>query len=499
MLAMLLLALGLIVCTARSVGAEPMGTAFTYQGRLIVDVNDVNDVKVPANGPYDFRFRLYDGPDPNVDMDLGGAIYWDEVEINDGYFTVVLDYGADPNINGEARWLEIGIREGQLEDPNEYQLLWPLQQIMPTPYAIYAQNAGKLDGHSSSYFAPGMHSHHSLDAADGSPKDAVYVDKNGQVGIGTTMPAAELHVLGGKLRVNTAPIGGYASEIDGSTITGMCQGCPPGTDRLHLAVGDNQGSIVMVEGGGNVGIGTANPGAKLDVDGQVRIRGGSPGAGKVLTSNATGLASWQSVAGAADQDWEVVGSDMYSIPSGNVGVGTAMPGAKLHVVGGKLRVNTAMIGGYATEVNGSTITGHCQGCPPGADRLNLGVGDDQGNVVMVKDGGKVGIGTTNPDATLQVNGTMKIFGTWTSRNGGTVYRAGTDGFFVGYATGQGSGTPTITVYTDGSNPPTTVRIKHGIGNNDHFGFNLPVRKDDYYRVVEDDIGSSQYYWLPLGN
>lgn len=43
---------------------------------------------------------------------------------------------------------------------------------------------------------------------------------------------------------------------------------------------------------GNVGIGNINPGAKLEVTGQVKITGGVPGAGKVLTSDATGLASW---------------------------------------------------------------------------------------------------------------------------------------------------------------------------------------------------------------
>jgi hypothetical protein len=43
----------------------------------------------------------------------------------------------------------------------------------------------------------------------------------------------------------------------------------------------------------NVGIGTATPQAKLDVNGQIRMSGGSPGMGKVLTSDANGLASWQ--------------------------------------------------------------------------------------------------------------------------------------------------------------------------------------------------------------
>jgi hypothetical protein len=50
---------------------------------------------------------------------------------------------------------------------------------------------------------------------------------------------------------------------------------------------------MTINGIGNVGIGTTGPGAKLEVNGQVKINGGAPGAGKVLTSDATGLASWQ--------------------------------------------------------------------------------------------------------------------------------------------------------------------------------------------------------------
>jgi hypothetical protein len=44
---------------------------------------------------------------------------------------------------------------------------------------------------------------------------------------------------------------------------------------------------------GNVGIGVSYPAAELEVDGQVKINGGSPGTGKVLTSDAAGLATWQ--------------------------------------------------------------------------------------------------------------------------------------------------------------------------------------------------------------
>jgi uncharacterized Zn-binding protein involved in type VI secretion len=48
-----------------------------------------------------------------------------------------------------------------------------------------------------------------------------------------------------------------------------------------------------VTSGGNVGIGTTTPGATLHVNGTLKLSGGSPGLGKVLTSNATGSATWE--------------------------------------------------------------------------------------------------------------------------------------------------------------------------------------------------------------
>jgi hypothetical protein len=47
---------------------------------------------------------------------------------------------------------------------------------------------------------------------------------------------------------------------------------------------------------GYVGIGTISPAAALDINGQIKIQGGTPGAGKVLTSDANGLATWSTAA-----------------------------------------------------------------------------------------------------------------------------------------------------------------------------------------------------------
>ncbi len=57
--------------------------------------------------------------------------------------------------------------------------------------------------------------------------------------------------------------------------------------------------------------------------------------GYVLTSDATGIGSWQAVSGGGgpDADWTIAGVDMYSAVAGNVGVGTTTPLAELDVNG----------------------------------------------------------------------------------------------------------------------------------------------------------------------
>jgi len=291
-----ILVLSLLLCQAEVSKAEPMGTAWTYQGRLM-------DANSPADGRYDFQFKLYYGPtDPNQ---VGGTDDVNDIDVIDGYFTAELDFGSSV-FDGNSVWLQIDVRPGDSNDPNAFVTLSPRQEVTPTPYTLQVRG--------------------------------IFVDKVKNVGIGTTTPKGKLHVDGGKAE--------KALHVrDGESIVLKAQ---DGADALFGGIGGIGGNIILQpgEGGrddigmrmrpGRVGIGTDKPDATLDVRGNVKITGGSPDEGKVLISDASGLASWQSLSVIGDGDWTVSGSDMHSIPSGKVGIGTTSPTAKLEVVDGSM-------------------------------------------------------------------------------------------------------------------------------------------------------------------
>lgn len=117
------------ICLAMSlcasvVEAAPLGTAFTYQGRLI----DSND---PADGLYDMRFKLYDTVSDGDQV--GNDVNLPDISVTDGYFTARLDFGSAA-FGSEARWLEVGVRPG--DSTGGYTALSPRQKVMPAPNAL---------------------------------------------------------------------------------------------------------------------------------------------------------------------------------------------------------------------------------------------------------------------------------------------------------------------------------------------------------------------------
>jgi hypothetical protein len=106
----------------------PVGTGFTYQGRLV-------DNNQPANGTYDFEFRLFDAS--AAGNPVGLVVTLGNVPVSSGLFTVQLDFGTGAFGGGE-RWLQIGVRPGT--SSGAYTILTPRQEVTPAPQALAMPN-----------------------------------------------------------------------------------------------------------------------------------------------------------------------------------------------------------------------------------------------------------------------------------------------------------------------------------------------------------------------
>jgi len=83
----------------------------------------------------------------------------------------------------------------------------------------------------------------------------------------------------------------------------------------------------------------------------IRIVDGFEQAGRVLSSDASGNASWQDA--GDDGDWLTSGTDIYSANTGNVGIGTTTPLEKLHVVAQHMLVEFDPDAVYSTKNTGT--------------------------------------------------------------------------------------------------------------------------------------------------
>jgi len=180
-------ATALLMTTAYAV----VSTAFTYQGQL-------TDDGVPYDGRAQATFSLWDAP--TAGREVAPAIRT-ELYVFSGLFETVLDFGPEP-FSGEPRWLEIAVDVG-----DGMVTLSPRQELTPTPYSLTALTALTTVGVDG----------YSLDGFNGGPVDALFVDPNGSVGVGTDRPGAKLDVMG-MIRSNS---GGF--EFPDGTVQATAQ------------------------------------------------------------------------------------------------------------------------------------------------------------------------------------------------------------------------------------------------------------------------------------
>jgi hypothetical protein len=286
----------------------------TYQGRLLDDSS-------VADGLYDLRFSAYNEEGDLNALTVAGA---QDVDVIDGYFTVQLGLdGVEFNGKG-VHWLEVAVRDANSTDPGDYVTLSPRQQLTPTPYAVYAENAG-VD---SDWMVSG---------------DNMYSIPSGRVGIGTMSPSSKLHVEDDS--TNDVKV----------TINNLND---TGSERLYF--GSDAGILVY---------GSTNP--------------SSPGQWRFFNNRTSG-----------QYDWVTSGSiRMVLSNSGNLGIGTLTPESRLHIRSSYPEVRFE-------ESDQSDKKWSISGYNSGLLFTETG----EGNVMFLDEGGRVGIGTTSPAQKLDVSG-----------------------------------------------------------------------------------------------
>jgi hypothetical protein len=394
-----------------------MGTAWTYQGRLM----DAND---PADGLYDFEFRLFD--DPCIGTQQGSTIEVNDLDVIDGYFTAEVDFGSSV-FDGNARWLQIGVRPG--DSLRYYTTLGSRQEVTPTPYALQTRG--------------------------------IFVDDNGNVCIGGTNPWYALDVY---KAVSDSWVAGFHNTstggLDGGVIVRASGGDP-------LLVQSATANVLNVKQNGNVGIGTIEPDRKLTVaEGGFAVYPGPVGfTDPVIITDNFDIKLGDIGGMENDVSLEIRDSDnMFVFLTGNVGIGTSSPGSRLDIKAasgfsdGGLRVTSSINNNPVITLQDATPgdQGQVSVRAGGSDKIVMRANGD-----TYFNGGKVGIGTTNPQSDIEVRhspGSHRVIKVTASDGSELFYVAEHDSFgngFLGVKDGTGTSKVFITAnghsYFDGGN------------------------------------------------
>ena len=273
-----------------------------------------------------------------------------------------------------------------------------------------------------------------------SPSDVekVRITNAGNVGIGTTSPARTLNI-------SSAGTLGTQVQINGTVDSAGIKFIPASGDNYEVQANNSSQWFVynrtdeayrlLIDGSGNVGIGTTSPSAKLNVSGDIHLGDYGSASVRVLdfrTSNSVFEIATNGTSGALGTtitySWanggqgplkfnNAAGEVMRLSPTGNVGIGTTSPGAKLHVVGEAYIQGTECIFQTVNNTTGYLYFDHAgtqvwkQGVfNDNTSTFSIGNGGGFTRLLNITNGGNVGIGITSPSYKLSVNGAIGIEG-----------------------------------------------------------------------------------------
>jgi hypothetical protein len=244
----------------------------------------------------------------------------------------------------------------------------------------------------------------------------------------------------------------------------------------------------MVANSGNVGIGTTNPGTRLDIRGPdslpVYVRSDDVGSYmRFLTSNTVSRGAFgYNADGAQFFNGALNATNMTILDGGNVGIGTTTPSQKLEVNGNvSFSANTSATGGIYIGPLGyqASILYNTNG--------NLDLTPRTGyNTIFTA--GNVGIGTTTPGAKLQIDA-----GSYNANNR-VLYVKNSNHAVVntGYDTAviQQNDAPTLRLVESGENLSTTLSSDSGISTLSSSGILRLMAGGTYNAVGYNGMGGN---------
>jgi len=285
---------------------------------------------------------------------------------------------------------------------------------------------------------------------DGTSKLFISESTDGNVGIGTTSPAAKLDIAD-VIRSGTHPkkikglyvTGEFGPSSDGVEFrhTNGTQGIGFGSNTIYAAGSSSHQDInLKPKGNGNVGIGTTNPpSAKLEVNGNAQI-GES---GEELKIGNVGHSSWAGIAHkdrASGTDYALIQNSsgetilnsksdqclrfrqgnadkMVIDTDGNVGIGTIDPKTKLQVDEGRLEITASK----GVEGGGNRFTGIFSSTEHGYRRAQLVLSSGYSDLVIASShsnnthGSTLTFATYNPSNASDYKKWVINQGNWGSR------------------------------------------------------------------------------------
>ena len=346
---------------------------------------------------------------------------------------------------------------------------------------------GKYDGSGSRHFKLGYNSNWDVVLGDfghsnttgtwkeqfkinyNAPANSFYINSNGDIGMGTASPSYKLHLVkdNSSILLDGAWASGNYHRIMGENAAKKVEfNYDTGT-----IIADNNNIVFMtdytssthtermrINNSGNVGIGTASPGEKLEVVGNIKIGGSNnelrfyegtnyvgfeapaltgdqiwvlPSAdgtsGQFLQTDGSGTLSWATASGGGgggSSVWTTSGSNIY-YNSGNVGIGTASPSEKLHVAG-----SVKFEGGFALDIDTDASVGTKLSATYNSNSyfnfgayaghtylesfqnrdiiFSIGSSNTSTERMRINSSGNVGIGTAAPSQKLDVRGSIRI-------------------------------------------------------------------------------------------